>query len=369
MLKVERLFDNVYCKNAIGYYGCLYNGYIEKTEKRQEITLVKEKNNFDVDCKFCNGNEKYNGINNKYILKRLLCKKTPSYHYVAYEKFEYNLDRFVQSKGYDQPYIMTIMKDLIKAVQSLHNYDQFHLNINPDVIMVYKSKKEYKIKLLDFFLSRDGSKESVVPLRHCREEDSLLYSAPELIYYRKLQAETIEDVDEEDVYSAPELINYRKELINYRKAAVEEVLKNPIEADVFSVGICFFFACTKSNPFIRCGTHAEQNILDEEYKIDYRIIHFSKLLDEYKKLFVWDIVKNMVKADDKISLKAVLENPFFWNNNKMTKNFFTNKYKMICPEEYLKGHNFECGRYNELKATVEKCEVSYFIIFFTLIKN
>lgn len=185
-----------------------------------------------------------------------------------------------------------IMEDLIKGVQSLHAYGQFHLNINPDVIMVYKEKEEYKVKLLDFFLSRDASNESVVPLR--RLNDPLMFSGPKT---------------------------------------------NPVAADIFSLGVCFFFACTKSNPFERDDSETEENILDEDYKIDYRILNFVKLLDEYRKLFVMDVVTDMLK--NKITLSCVLKHPFFWNTNKINRFLINNQFKLANPQKYFEGKKYE----------------------------
>lgn len=302
--------------------GSFYDGYIKIKKTKLNITIVKEE--YCGYCKKC-GTLEIEPIDSEYIENRLTCNQTDEFHYVVYKKIEFNLATFVDSTEYNETSVISITKDLINAILTLHNKNQFHLNLNPDAIKVYKLDHEYKVKLLDFFMSREDLKHPIVPLR--RHNESIVFSAPELLKFRKND---------------------------------ENLFENPTAADIFSLGVCLFFVFTKSNPFERAGSEIEENIMNENYKIDYRIIGIVNLIAEYKKYFLKDVIVSMLKyvPNERSSLQFVIKNPLFWDKYQLNQFLKKNTFKIMNPNTYLQGSYLNEGEYKNIKQELKKWKVS-----------
>lgn len=241
------------------------------------------------------------------------------YHFVAYEKFDYTLGTFVESKDYNEANAEKVIKNIINGIISLHKQKIFHYNINPDVIII---NRECEVKFLDFFLSRklqDRAKNPVVPF------ESNDYTSPELMIFRK---------------SGKDFQNYEA-------------------PDIFSISCCIFFVYTLYNPFERRNSHTAENILNKDFKIKYQTIYYTLLLDEYKKCFLEDLVKKTInyESSNRLSLVKVLQHPFFWDCEKISQFFNENLDKIKNPNDYLKGKNFDEGRYEKLPNAVFQQEL------------
>jgi len=198
---------------------------------------------------------------------------------------EVTLSEFVKSTEYNETSVVIVIKNLLKAVELRHNQGIYNSIINPDTVVI---DCNYQIKLPRFDVS---------------------FAAPEII--RNLPTSNV-------------------------------------AADIFSVGVCIFFACTKSNPFERAYTTTEENIINEEYEIDLRIVGYSTFIDNYKKLFLNDIIVGMLKyhPEQRSSIDEILKSPFFWDTNQMDELFQKNFYKIQNPKKYLNG--LYLRRYDDL---------------------
>lgn len=250
------------------------------------------------------------------------CGIARGYHFVVYKKFAYTLATFVQSKDYTEANVEKVIKNILNGIISLHKQKIFHYNINLDVIMI---DQECKVKFLDFFLPRklkDRANKPVVPLSFNFEPND---------------------------YTSPELINFRKSGIEF---------KNYKAPDMFSISCCIFFIYTLYNPFDRRNSHTYENILKKDFKIKYQTIDYVLLLDEYKKPLLEDLVKNTInyESSERLCPTKVLEHPFFWDFEKISQFFNENFKKIKNPDEYLKGKNFDDGRYEKLSNAVDQQE-------------
>ena len=299
--QVKRLFDNVFSttNNSV----CNKNGYIMIDDKTTiPVTILKE-SSYGGYCNYCcdTPKEPPPSFDHEILLKRLTCRRTEVYHYVVYEKFDTSLSAFVgTNRPKDQPQnnhadfnetsVMSIMKHIIEAVQTFHNNDIFHLNINPDVIVVFKSETGiYKVKFLDFFMSRNADYTSpVVPYR--RTDTEYDYMAPELIRYQMMSQRSSTGLDADDT-------------IIIDKASV----------DVFSVGLCLLFTCAKYNAFERDYTATVDNILSEDFCIDYPNIRIWNVVGNDYYLHVENLLKRLIKFDPRkrAVLSVALQSPLF----------------------------------------------------------
>jgi serine/threonine protein kinase len=306
----EHLFDHVYCEVISGLgYGCLYDGYIQRNDKYEGVTIVKE--NCTELCKLCTGGSTSETICSEYILNRITCKKIKNWHYVVYKKIEHNLVSFVGE--YSVSCALSCMKYLMQAVQSLHNNKIFHLNISPDVIVVYKLNNEFKIKLLDFFLSRDNFKQPIVPLR--RHNEYICLSSPELIMHRR---------------------------------DAQNILSNPAAVDTFSLGVLLYFVCTKINTYDRDNSCTHENIMNINYEIDFKLVG---VLDEHKKPLWRKVVNSMLNfvPNERVSLHSVLRNPLFWDTCQIDEFLKNNITKIMRSEDPF----YNNGIYHDLQTKLK----------------
>jgi FkbM family methyltransferase len=97
------------------------------------------------------------------------------------------------------------------------------------------------------------------------------------------------------------------------------------------------------------------DFINENYKIDYRIIGIVNLIAEYKKFFLKDVVISMLKYEPskRSSLKIVLDNPLFWDKYQLNRFLEKNYFKILEPESFLQGSYYNEGRYKNLKSKIE----------------
>lgn len=246
------------------------------------------------------------------------CGISRGYHYVAYKKFDYTLATFVRSTAYTKENVEQIVKNMLEGMIYLHEQEIFNYNINIDVIAIEKINQKYEVKFLDFFMSREKSdrlEKPVVPLSY--------------------------DFTSND-FTASELLEYRK---NNLKSVIDGNA-----TDAFSIFCCIFYVYTLYNPYERNGSSICENILSRDFEIKFQTINYIKIVNEYKKPLLKDLVEKYLSYDakDRPSLHLALEHPFFWDLKKINAYFDSNFAKIDNPEKYMKEGNFNYKSYGHL---------------------
>lgn len=312
------LFDNVFCE-AESSTKYLYNGYqIKETKEREELLILKQSIIDGKSCGVCTN--KWTCDEDKFIWNRVNCGIARGYHFVAYKKFDYTLATFVKSAAYTQSNAEQIVKNMLTGLIHLHKKKIFIYNINIDVIVIEKIKRGYKVKFLDFFMSReknDRLKEPVVPLSGG-------------------------DFNSAD-FTASELLEYSK---NSGNGAIID----GNAADAFSIFCCIFYVYTLYAPFERNGTSACKNILNRDFEIKFQTIDYIKIVSEYRKPLLADLVKEYLSydANERPSLYLALMHPFFWDLKKINAYFDKNFATIDNPEKYMNDGNFNYKSYRHL---------------------
>jgi serine/threonine protein kinase len=310
--KERNIFGNVFCeRDSLEKDDNLFQGYLLLNENlKKPLTLLREKTD---NCVYCNG--RVIDLEHCCLERRQICGQLREYHYVAYTKFTYNLTTFVTSEDHTVENTEVVTRNILCAIQSLHQQKFFNFNINPDVIII---DRKFKVKFLDFFMSRDNRTNPVVPMSYYFDPND--FASPELIFFR----------------------DYGKKFVNNESA------------DIFSISCCIFFIYTLNNPFARRNSLTCTNIIRKDFVVKFQTIDYVMLLDEYKKPLLKDLIAKTLnyKFSERLDLSNALRHPFFWNDDEIDTFFTQNIEKIKNPHKYLKCDIFDGDKCDALLSTM-----------------
>lgn len=204
----------------------------------------------------------------------------------------------------DKNILKVILYSASEGLMLFHKNGFTHRIINPDNIVICKENEGYVAKISDLSLSTNPNNSNNL-------SDSTV---------RKFLP---------NICSAPEIIN---NIIKKRDSNKinENLEKYPEEqsADVFSMGVVFFYTLTRAYPYAR----TEDIVNDQD--VDYMSIKEKSefLKEEWDFLLAKQLIKSMLnrKPEDRPTMQQVMNHPFFWSLTKM-------KLFLMTASQYIQG--------------------------------
>lgn len=177
-------------------------------------------------------------LKDKYIVECFGCWSDDENFYFLFEYGENgDLSKLINvtEKGFSEPTVKKIAKDLLSALSYCHFYRICHKDLKPANILVFKEGNEYVYKLADFGISDRVEGKQNDPLCISGFCGTPKYFAPEILIARDNEIEG---------YSPAVSINDSEE----EKLPIKYGY-NCDKSDVWALGVTLVYALTKNAPF------------------------------------------------------------------------------------------------------------------------